>query len=138
MPPVDRFSVSLDTELLAAFDGYIADRGYHNRSEAIRDVMRDSLLASRPLRGRGQVVAALFAVCDHREGEIPKRLRACLAAHGELVAGWLTVPVDEHRDALIVGLRGEADPVQSLADEIQAMRGVTYGRFSAVPTDETK
>ena len=45
MPQVDRFSVSLDTELLAAFDHHIAGKGYANRSEAVRDMIRDLLLA---------------------------------------------------------------------------------------------
>ena len=85
MPQVDRFSVSLDTELLAAFDRHIAAKGYENRSEAIRDLIRDLLINSRVLQGEEQVAAVLTVVCDHEAGEAAGRLRACLAKHAELV-----------------------------------------------------
>ncbi|MEK7732205.1 MAG: ribbon-helix-helix protein, CopG family, partial [Planctomycetota bacterium] len=49
--PVDRFTVSLDTELLAAFDHHIAAKGYENRSEAIRDLIRDLLTATQLQKG---------------------------------------------------------------------------------------
>ena len=133
MPQVDRFSVSLDTELLAAFDRHIAGRGYRNRSEAIRDMIRDLLVTSRLQGGDERVAAIVSIVCDHREGEAPRRLRSCLAAHGELVAGSLIIPVDEDRDSLAIGLKGPADKVRVLADALQAMRGVTHGHVSTVP-----
>lgn len=135
MPQVDRFSVSLDTELLAAFDRHIAAKGYENRSEAIRDLIRDLLINSRLLQGEEQVAAVLTVVCDHEAGEAAGRLRACLAKHAELVCGSLHLAVDERRDWQAVGLRGSVEQVQAVAHEIQAMRGVTHGHLSAVPTD---
>ena len=136
MAQVDRFSVSLDTELLAAFDRHIADRGYQNRSEAIRDLIRDLLVASRLEHSDEPAAAVLTVVCDHREGEAPKRLRACLTANSDLVAGSLSISIDQHRDSLAIGLKGPADRVQALANRIQAMRGVTHGQLLAVPVSE--
>ena len=135
MPQVDRFSVSLDTELLAAFDRHIAAKGYENRSEAIRDLIRDLLVSSRLQRGDEPVAAVLTVVCDHEAGETAGRLRACLAEHADLVFGSLHLPVDEGRDWLAIGLRGSVEQVQAVANEIQAMRGVTHGHLSVVPTD---
>ena len=136
MPHVDRFSVSLDTELLAAFDAHIADRGYDNRSEAVRDMIRDLLVAHRLLRGDEPVSAILSVVCDHRGGEIGRRLRSRLADRRDLVAGSLTIPVDQHRDLMAVALQGPAGDVQKLANDIQAMRGVAHGRLAPVPVNE--
>ncbi|UCC29663.1 MAG: nickel-responsive transcriptional regulator NikR [Phycisphaerales bacterium] len=136
MAQVDRFSVSLDTELLAAFDRHIADRGYQNRSEAIRDLIRDLLVASRVEHSDEPAAAVLTVVCDHRQGEAPKRLRACLTANSDLVTGSLSIPIDQHRDSLAIGLKGPADRVQALANQIQAMRGVAHGHLSAVPVSE--
>ncbi len=112
MPQVDRFSVSLDTELLAAFDRHIAKRGYENRSEAIRDLIRDLLVASRMQQGDEPAAAILMLVCDHREGEAFKRLRSCLAAEADLVRGSLHMPIDEHRPTA----RRELQRIQSGAD----------------------
>ena len=136
MPQVDRFSVSLDTELLAAFDRHIASKGYENRSEAIRDMIRDLLLTSRVQQGDEEVAAVLTIACDHRVGEAGKRLRALLATQTDLVHGSLHLPIDEHRDSVALTLRGPVKRVQNLANEIQAMRGVTHGHLSTVPTRE--
>ncbi len=136
MSQVDRFTVSLDTELLAAFDRHIADRGYENRSEAIRDLIRDLLVTSRLLRGDEPVTAVLTLICDHRTAKAPMRLRTCLAANTDLVCGSLNVTVNEHCDSMAIGLKGPADKVQALADQMQAMRGVTHGHLSAVPVNE--
>ena len=136
MPPVDRFTVSLDTELLAAFDGHIAAKGYDNRSEAVRDLIREVLAAAR-LQKRGEsVVAFLIVVCDHRVGEVDKRIRAYLHGAGDVILGTLTVAIDSHRDGLTVALKGPSDRVHALANQLQAMRGVTHGHLSAVPIAE--
>ncbi len=133
MSQVDRFSVSLDTELLAAFDRHIADKGYENRSEAIRDMIRDLLVGSRLQRGDEPVAAVLTVVCDHREGDTSHRVRTCLSNHDHLVCGWHGIRVDQSRDYLAISLRGTAEQVQAVAGEIQTMRGVTHGRLCAVP-----
>ncbi len=136
MPQVDRFSVSLDTELLAAFDRHIADRGYENRSEAVRDLIRDLLVTSRVQRGDEPVAAVLTAVCDHREGETGQRVRACLAANAGVVFGSLHLPLNEHCDILAIGLKGSADSVQTVGNKIQALRGIAHAHLAIVPTNE--
>ena len=133
---IDRFSVSLDTELLAAFDRHIASKGYQNRSEAIRDMIRDLLVTSRRLEGDEPITAILTTVCDHHVGESAARLRACLAAHADIVLGSVYVNVDDHRDALAITLKGPAEMVQTVANEVQAMRGTMHGHLSVIPAEE--
>jgi CopG family nickel-responsive transcriptional regulator len=136
MGQVDRFSVSLDTELLAAFDRYLAAKGYENRSEAIRDMIRDLLVGDRRIEGDRSTTAVLTLVCDHRVGEVAARLRTLLAAHANLVRGSLHLPADEHRDGLAIALHGPGDQVQQIADKIQAMRGIAHGHLAVFPTEE--
>ena len=137
MPLIDRFSVSLDTELLAAFDRYIADHGYDNRSEAIRDLIRDLLISAKLESGDDEVSATLSFVCDQRESETPARLRVCLAEHRLMVRGSLSAPMDDHRDRVAVILAGSHEKVRAVADRIQAMRGITHGHLSAVPVRDS-
>ena len=136
MAQIDRFSVSLDTELLAAFDRHIALKGYQNRSEAIRDMIRDLLVSGPRLEGTEAVAGILTVVCDHRTGESAARLRASLAEHTDVVLGSLHVPVDEHRDGLAITLKGPADRVQGVANKIQAMRGIAHSHLSIIPPEE--
>ena len=133
MPPVDRFTVSLDTELLAAFDHYISRNGYENRSEAIRDMIRDLLLSSRPVPDAGTLAAVLTVACDSQAGETADHLRDCLLEHEEVVHGALHWPIDRRRDWLAIGLRGSAGRVQEVAGRVQAMRGIAHGHLSALP-----
>ena len=133
---VDRFTVSLDTELLAAFDRHIAARGYENRSEAVRDLIRDALLATPAEPGGAAACAFLTIVCDHRVSEGVRRLRACLATESECVRGVLQLPIDEHRDGMAIALCGPADRVRTAADRLSAIRGVTYGRLATMPVEE--
>jgi len=135
MPQIDRFSVSLDTELLAAFDRYIAVRGYDNRSEAVRDMIRDRLVEGHRAEGQTPVAGFLTLVCDLRVGEAARRLRACTVDAADLVRGALHVAVDAHHDAMALAFRGPADEVCALADRIQALRGVAHGRLSVLPLD---
>ncbi len=133
MPTVDRFTVSLDTELLAAFDQFIAGRGYDNRSEAVRDMIRDLLVAERMTTGREHVSAFLTSVCDHRAGDAFQRVRGLLRATGEIVSGWLNLPIDDHHDAMAIAFRGPSDRVRITAEQIEALRGVSHGRLSVLP-----
>lgn len=136
MPQIDRFSVSLDTELLAAFDRHIASKGYGNRSEAVRDMIRELLVASRLDTGDEGAVSILTVVCDHRFGSAAERLRSCALSGAELVCGSLVVPLDAHRDAVTMAFRGQADRLQTLNEQIQAMRGITDGRLVILPIAE--
>lgn len=133
MAYVDRFSVSLDTELLAAFDRHIADRGYSNRSEAIRDMIRELLVSARLQHGDEPALGILVAVCDRREAEAPKRLNACLTAEADLYCGSFHIPAAEGREALAIGLRGPAERIQKVANQIQSKRGVTHVHLTAIP-----
>ena len=132
MPQVDRFSVSLDTELLAAFDAHIASRGYENRSEAVRDMIRDLLVTNRRMDGDAETLAILTLVCDHRVGEAAARLRACLAESADVVLGSHCIPVDDHRDGVAVILRGPTSRVQTVADRVRGMRGIAHGHTAII------
>ncbi len=136
MPQVDRFSVSLDTELLAAFDRHLAARGYDNRSEAIRDMIRDLMVFSRLERGEEPVIGILSLVFDHRMGEAFNRFRARLEDNADLVCGSLHLPIDEHRDALAIALKGSISQVRAVANQIQALRGASHGHLSILPLAE--
>lgn len=136
MPRVDRFSVSLDTELLAAFDRYITQRGYENRSEAVRDLIRELLVTSRTEGDDAAVAAVLTVAVDHREGEALDRVRRCLVDCDDVVVGSMHVPIDAHRDQVVIALKGPSQRTRQLADKIQALRGVTHGHYHAVPKCE--
>lgn len=128
----DRFTVSIDTELLAAFDQHILARGYRNRSEAVRDMIRELLLADRPPPGEGPATTIVSGVWDHGVSDAPTRVRALLNELPGNVAHVLSVPLDTKRDLFTVSLTGEGPIVHSMADRITALRGVSDCRVLSV------
>lgn len=132
MPLVDRFTISLDTELLAAFDGYMSSRGYGNRSEAVRDLIREVLVSGAATAESGEVIAVLTGICDAGVSDAANRLRVRLAACTDQLLTHLNFPLDERRAAIVIVLRGAAADLRTLTEEIQAMRGVTHGTTSVI------
>jgi CopG family nickel-responsive transcriptional regulator len=132
---VDRFTVSLDTELLAAFDAHIAERGYGNRSEAVRDLIRDLLLEPR-IRGAESSIGFITFLCDHARSDAGEQVRGLLAEHRESVRGAMNVPLDGTREAVVVAVEAAATEIAALADSLQSLRGVSYARPAVIPAEQ--
>ena len=127
MAQIDRFSVSLDTELLAAFDRHIASKGYDNRSEAIRDLIRDRLVADSWIKEKGEVVATLTFVYDHHVTDLQGRLTRLQHDHEGVVLSAMHVHLGHHDCLEVLVLKGSAQKIQKLADRILGSRGVKHG-----------
>ena len=81
MAGITRFGVSLDERLLAKFDRLIGGKGYANRSEAIRDLIRDSLVREQWELADTDAVGTLTLVYDHETRELEERLTELQHAH---------------------------------------------------------
>ncbi|HNQ23105.1 MAG TPA: nickel-responsive transcriptional regulator NikR [Phycisphaerae bacterium] len=135
MPYLDRFGVSMDAELLAAFDRYLAARGYRNRSEALRDLVRQQLGEAR-LREPGQPAAGVLTLlCAPAEADAGERVRGLLAAEATVVGAALHFPVSSDTELQVIVLRGAVEAVESLADRVRATRGVRYAHLGLVPLE---
>jgi len=133
---MDRFTVSLDEDLLAQFDAYIQRRGYGNRSEAVRDILRGTLEAERLADSEdGDCVACLSYIYNHNERELARRLTQASHAHHDLMRSTLHVHLD-HDDCMEVSiLQGPTAAVRRFADTITAETGVRHGTLNAVPVE---
>lgn len=131
---MDRFTVSLDEGLLAQFDDYIRRRGYGNRSEAVRDMLRATLEAERlTVEEEGDCIACLSYVYNHRERELARRLTETQHAHHDLTLSTLHVHLDHDHCMEAAILRGPIAMVRRFADALAAETGVRHGSLNAVP-----
>lgn len=128
---VTRFGVSLDERLLAKFDRLIGGKGYANRSEAIRDLIRDSLVREQWELGDTDAVGTLTLVYDHGTRELEERLTELQHAHYQAIVSTLHVHLDAHHCLEVLVLRGKAALLKSIADRLIGTRGVKHGTFSA-------
>ena len=138
MAYLDRFGVSMDTELLAAFDRYLAGQGYANRSEALRDLVRVQLTSSQVRSGDAPVAGVLTLLCSPEEADAAGRIRACLTEHAELVAGSLHLPLKGGQELQVLVLRGPGEAVELVTHRLQALRGVTHAQLSLIPLEASE
>ena len=134
-----RFGVSADEELMVSFDRLSADKGYSNRSEALRDLMRDALVQARleKFPDDADVLASLTLVYDHHAREISERMGEIQHERHGLVVSVLHVHIS-HDDCMeVIALRGKAGSIRELANALLSLRGVKHGKlFMTLPTRE--
>jgi CopG family nickel-responsive transcriptional regulator len=128
---VTRFGVSLDEALLAQFDRVIARKGYTNRSEAIRDLIRQSLVREQWELGTDEVVGTLTLVYNHDVRDLSDKLTDLQHAHYKAIVSTMHVHLDAHHCLEVLVLRGKAKELKSIADRLIGTRGVKHGTFSA-------
>lgn len=133
---MERFTISLDEHLAHAFDQWIAERGYANRSEAVRDLFRAELERSRQQAPAGLgCVASLSYVYNHHERELGERLTRMHHAHHDLVLSLMHVHLDHEHCLETVLLRGPSAAVQVFADNVCAERGVHHGKLNLISVE---
>ena len=133
---MQRVTVTLDDDLMAELDAIIAERGYQNRSEAIRDLARAGIKEAAPDSGRGRdCVAALVYVYDHEARQLSKRLAPAYHEHHELSLASLHVHLDHDTCLEVTVLRGKTGDVQHFGEHVIAERGVRHGKLVRMPVE---
>ncbi len=127
--PVERVGVSFEPELLEEFDKMIKGKGYANRSEAIRDLVRKALRDEKVKMGSGRMIGTITFIYDHHEGDVTSRLQHFQHHHLEEIASTTHVHVDEKMCLEVLIVRGEATRLKKLADSILAIKGVKNGEL---------
>jgi len=128
MPKLSRTGVSLDEELLKVFDQLIAKRGYANRSEAFRDLIREALLADQ-VGSNNPVVGTLTLVYDHHVPNLAQKLTEVQHAAGAMVLAATHVHLDHHYCLEVIIMKGRGKSLQEVADRMLALRGVELGKL---------
>lgn len=124
-----RFGVSMDAELLAALDGLLARKGYANRSEAIRDLVRDAIVEDDWDADDEPTAAVLSLVYDHHVGELAKRLTRIQHDQAGEITATLHVHLDHRHCLEVLVLRGLPRVLKKLSDKLVSTRGVKHGKL---------
>jgi CopG family transcriptional regulator, nickel-responsive regulator len=135
MKGVVRFGVAMEGTLLDQFDRHIHQRGYANRSEALRDLVRGQLAQAAWERG-DRTVATITIVYDHHVRELTERLNAIQHDYGDNVVSSLHVHLNHHQCLEVIVARGQANVLKKMADEITRTKGVLVGNITAAPAGE--
>lgn len=131
-----RVTVTLDADLLEEIDRLIEEKGYQNRSEAVRDLARAGIRQAAEDSGTSKnCVAALVYVYDHVPRELSKRLVQSFHENHDLVLATTHVHLDHDSCLEVTMMKGPTPEVQQVADRVIAERGVRYGRVVMIPAE---
>ena len=135
MKGVERIGVSLERKLLSNFDKLIARQGYQNRSEAIRDLIRQQLSSERLGDPKAKAVAAVFLVYDHHATRLMETLTSLQHSHLLQTISSVHIHLDKHNCLEVVVLRGRVGEINKMAENIVSLKGVKLGRINLVATE---
>jgi len=128
MSSLARYTISMDQRLLEKFDSHIDRKGYANRSEAIRDLIRDVLVEEQWGKGNEKVAATVTLVYNHHKPDLADRLTDIQHHHGSIVVATTHIHLDNDNCLEVVILRGKCKAVRSLSEQLVALKGIKHGK----------
>ena len=129
MKKITRFGVSIEPELLEKFDRMMKKKKYTNRSEAIRDIIREHLLSEKVKDPSTEVIGTLTTIYDHHTGSLIDRLLEIQHDHYHEILTTTHIHVDHTTCLEVLVLRGKTQKIQKLADTIKALKGIKHGEL---------
>jgi CopG family nickel-responsive transcriptional regulator len=129
-----RFGVSLDKILLERFDSLIDKKGYANRSEAIRDLIRDSLVLEEWESSTAETVGTITIVYSHDKRELTDTLTDLQHHYHNSIISAMHIHLDEHNCLEVIVVRGKAKDIKAIADRLIGTKGVKHGKLSVTTT----
>lgn len=127
-----RFGVSLEKDLLQRFDAGLEKQHYTNRSEALRDLIRQELLRQEAEKDEADVMGTITLVYDHHVRGLAEKLISLQHDFGGAVVATVHVHADHHHCVEALMVRGTGRAVRDLADRLKSVRGVKHGDLSLV------
>ena len=130
MSELSRIGVAIESDLLAKFDALIARRGYTNRSEAFRDLIREELIEKAWESPDSKVVGTVTIVYDHHVRLLNEKLTDLQHEFYHHILSTLHVHLDHDNCLEVLVVRGRAAEVRKIADSLISTKGVKHGRLT--------
>lgn len=125
-----RFGVSIPNRLLERFDGLIKEKGYGNRSEALRDLIRDFLVEAE-WESDEETIGTVTLVYDHHVKELSDELNSIQHDMGPAIISTVHVHLDHHMCMEVVLVKGKSSDIRKMADRLIGTKGVVHGKLTA-------
>jgi CopG family nickel-responsive transcriptional regulator len=124
-----RFGVSMEKDLLTEFDALSHIKGYENRSEAIRDMVRDLLIEKKLQEENTEGVGTLTLVYNHHQRELEEKLTDYQHDHRQVIISAMHVHLSHYLCLEVLVLRGKTKEIRKVADGLIATKGVQHGKL---------
>jgi len=135
MSRIERIGVSLEKELLGAFDVLIGKRGYPSRSEALRDLIRQQISEERLSNPKATAVAAVFLVYNHHSTKLMGLLTDLQHSHLLQTISSMHIHLDAHDCLEVIVLRGQVGEINKTAENLISLKGVKLSRINLLAAE---
>ncbi|OPY06212.1 MAG: putative nickel-responsive regulator [Syntrophus sp. PtaB.Bin001] len=129
MADIVRFGVSLENALLKQFDRLIRERNYTNRSEAIRDLIREELLKKEWTEDQ-EVAGAITYIYDHHQRDLLNKIIDVQHDFHDVIKSTQHIHLDHHNCLEIVAVQGNPSSISRLSNTLKALKGVKHGSLN--------
>jgi CopG family nickel-responsive transcriptional regulator len=134
MSGLTRFGVSIDSQLIRKFDALVGRKGYATRSEAIRDMIRDSLVEQEWQSEDRETVGTITIVYNHHTRELEHALTDMQHKSFHQIVSTLHVHLDAHNCLEVLVVKGMSREIRKIADRLIGTRGVKHGKLTTTTT----
>lgn len=134
---VTRFGVSIENPLLERFDELLKGKGYSSRSEAIRDLIRDSLVNEDWQSSAAETVGTITIVYSHKTRELPDTLTDIQHHYHNSIISTMHIHLDEHNCLEAIVVKGRAKDIKTIADRLIGTKGVKHGKLTVTTTGKS-
>ena len=134
MSGLTRFGVSIDSRLIKKFDAIVGRKGYATRSEAIRDMIRDSLVEQEWEAEDRETVGTITIVYNHHTRELEHALTDMQHKSFHQIISTLHVHLDAHNCLEVLVVKGKSQEIRKIADRLIGTRGVKHGKLTTTTT----
>jgi len=135
MGDLTRTALAIDADLLAKFDAWMVERGYTNRSEAMRDMIRSALVQQEWANPRASMVAVVSVIFDHAAHDLAQEVTEIQHKDHRCILCSQHVHLDHHNCLEVILMRGPARQLRRVADAIVSTRGVKAGKLTLLSPD---
>ena len=137
MEQIERIGISLEKNLLADFDKLIAQKGYQNRSEAIRDLIREQLNSQQLSNPKTRAIASVCLVYNHHLTKLMEKLTSLQHSHLLQAICSMHVHLNQEDCMEIIVLRGPVGEINKVAENILSQKGVRLGRINFITAEQS-
>jgi len=137
MSELSRIGVAIATDLLGKFDALIAKRGYTNRSEAFRDLIRAELVRETSSQPSGRVVGSLTLVYAHHVRLLEEKLTELQHTHNRLIVSAMHVHLDHDNCLELIALRGSSAEIRRFSGQLTSLKGVKHAQLAITASRES-
>lgn len=134
MSKLIRFGVSVDSNLLEKFDDMNEHKGYGNRSEAIRDLIREKLVTEEWAQTDHETVGVFSIVYDHHQNELSQILNTLQHNYIDIIVSSTHIHIDHHNCLEVIILKGESSRIRAITNRLSTERGIKHGKLIMTST----